>query len=111
MDMNLSKLQEKVNDTGVWCAAVHWVAKRHNLANSNSNQFMWYIRSSENHYKIQGDLFLFIGSIEIAAVKVTPGSGRLLAYISPEPHPDPGSRSLMPLICGSDFTKTSLTES
>ena len=38
MDMNLSKLQEKVKDTGVWCAAVHWVAKRHNLANSNSNQ-------------------------------------------------------------------------
>ena len=27
MDMNLSELQEMVKDRGVWCAAVHWVAK------------------------------------------------------------------------------------
>ena len=27
MDMNLSKLQEIVEDTGTWCAAVHEVAK------------------------------------------------------------------------------------
>ena len=65
-----------------------------------------------NSYKIQGDLFLLIGNqFEIAAVKVTAGRGRLLTYISPEPHPDPGSRSLMLLICGSDFMNTSLTES
>jgi len=28
MDMNLSKLWEKVEDRGVWCAAGHGVAKR-----------------------------------------------------------------------------------
>ena len=27
MDMNLSKLQEIVEDRGAWCAAVHRVAK------------------------------------------------------------------------------------
>ena len=27
MDMNLSKLQETVEDRGAWCAAVHGVAK------------------------------------------------------------------------------------
>ena len=27
MDMNLSNLGEMVKDRGVWCAAVHWVAK------------------------------------------------------------------------------------
>ena len=27
MDMNLSKLQEVVEDRGAWCAAVHGVAK------------------------------------------------------------------------------------
>ena len=27
MDMNLSKLREIVKDRGVWCAAVHGVAK------------------------------------------------------------------------------------
>ena len=33
MDMNLSKLQETVEDRETWCDAVHWVAKvRHNLA-------------------------------------------------------------------------------
>ena len=28
-DMNLSKLQEIVEDRGVWCAAVHGVTKNH----------------------------------------------------------------------------------
>ena len=34
MDMPLGKLREIVEDRGVWCAAVHGVAKRvmHNLA-------------------------------------------------------------------------------
>ena len=34
MDVDLSKLWERVEDRGVWCAAVHGVAKRvmHNLA-------------------------------------------------------------------------------
>ena len=27
MDMNLSKLQETVEDRGAWCATVHWVSK------------------------------------------------------------------------------------
>ena len=27
LDMNLSKLREKVEDRGAWCAAVHGVAK------------------------------------------------------------------------------------
>ena len=27
LDMSLSKLQEIVKDSEVWCAAVHWVAK------------------------------------------------------------------------------------
>ena len=35
VDMSLSKLREMVKDRGVWRAAVHWAAKRHNLANSN----------------------------------------------------------------------------
>ena len=29
MDMNLSKLQEIVEDRGAWCAAVHGVTKTH----------------------------------------------------------------------------------
>ena len=32
MDMILSKLQEMVEDREAWCAAVHGVSKRHNLA-------------------------------------------------------------------------------
>ena len=32
MDMNLSKLQEVVKDREAWHAAVHGVAKRHDLA-------------------------------------------------------------------------------
>ena len=32
MDMNLSKLREVVKDREAWCAAVHGVTKRHNLA-------------------------------------------------------------------------------
>ena len=27
MDMNLSKLRERVKDRGAWCAAAHWVTK------------------------------------------------------------------------------------
>lgn len=65
---------------------------------------MWYIYSSENHYKIQGDLFLFIGNIDIAVVKVTPGPGRLLAYISPEPHPDPDAADLWLRIYSKNLT-------
>ena len=34
MDMNLSKLQETVENRGTWCATVHEVAKmRHGLVN------------------------------------------------------------------------------
>ena len=32
MDVNLSKLQERVKDRQAWCAAVHGGAERHNLA-------------------------------------------------------------------------------
>ena len=32
MDMNLSKLQEIAENRGAWCAAVHGVTNRHNLA-------------------------------------------------------------------------------
>ena len=32
MDLNLIKLQETAEDRGGWCAAVHEVTKRHNLA-------------------------------------------------------------------------------
>ena len=32
MDVNLSKVQETVEDRGAWCAAFHVVAVRNNLA-------------------------------------------------------------------------------
>ena len=32
VDMSLGKLQEMVKDRETWCAAVHGVAKRHDLA-------------------------------------------------------------------------------
>ena len=35
MDMNLSKLQEIVEDRGAWCAAVHRVSKAWQLNNHN----------------------------------------------------------------------------
>ena len=31
MDMNLSKLQEIVEDREAWCAAVHWTTKSQDL--------------------------------------------------------------------------------
>ena len=42
MDMGLSKLREIVKDRGVWCAAVHGIAKSHTRLsdqNNNSNLF------------------------------------------------------------------------
>jgi len=33
MDMNLSRLQEIVEDRGAWCATVHGVAKSHTRLN------------------------------------------------------------------------------
>ena len=39
MDMNLGKLQERVEDRGAWCAAVHGVAKiGHDLATEHEQQ-------------------------------------------------------------------------
>ena len=38
MDMNLSKLQLMVKDRGAWLAAVHGVAKRHDLATEQQQQ-------------------------------------------------------------------------
>ena len=40
VEMNLSKLQEIVKDRGVWCAAVHGVAKRwpEHLNNKNNKK-------------------------------------------------------------------------
>ena len=44
MDVDLSKLWEIVEDRGVWCAAVHGVAKRviHNLATEQQQQEFFY---------------------------------------------------------------------
>ena len=36
IDMNLSKFQEMVKDREVWCAAVHGVAKRHDLVTEHN---------------------------------------------------------------------------
>ena len=38
IDMNLSKFQEMVKDREVWCAAVHGVAKRHDLVTKPRQQ-------------------------------------------------------------------------
>ena len=38
IDMNLSKFQEMVKDREVWCAAVHGVAKRHDLVTKSRQQ-------------------------------------------------------------------------
>ena len=38
IDMNLSKFQEMVKDREVWCAAVHGVAKRHDLVNEQKQK-------------------------------------------------------------------------
>ena len=38
MDMSFSKLREMVKDREVWCAAVHGVAKRHDLVTKSRQQ-------------------------------------------------------------------------
>ena len=38
MDMHLSKLQEMVKDREAWQAAVHGIAKRHDLATQEQQQ-------------------------------------------------------------------------
>ena len=37
MDMSLSKLREIVKDRGVWCAAVHGIAKSHTRLSDEHN--------------------------------------------------------------------------
>ena len=45
MDMSLSKLGEMVKDRGVWCAAIHGVAKSHpRLSDRNSNSNLFQLR-------------------------------------------------------------------
>ena len=43
MHMNLSKVQETVEDRGAWCAAFHVVAVRNNLATEQQQQYLIYI--------------------------------------------------------------------
>ena len=45
IDMNLSKLQERVNDRGAWCAAVHGVTKSQTRQSNWNETFSKYVRS------------------------------------------------------------------
>ena len=52
MDLNLSKLREIVEDRGAWCATVHRVTKRHNLATEQQTglQLMVIVSTSQHHF-------------------------------------------------------------
>ena len=57
IDMNLSKLQERVNDRGAWCAALHGVTKSQTqLSNCTTTKkpiitgnWLWFAQNSSLH--------------------------------------------------------------
>ena len=68
VDLNLSKLQEIVEDRGAWRAAVHGVTNRHNLATQqekvmapHSSPLAWRIPRMEEPGRLQSMGLLRVG--------------------------------------------------
>ena len=58
MDMNLSKLREVVKDREAWCAAVHGVTKRHNLATEEQQTISDIALLKLSRYRFAHDIHL-----------------------------------------------------
>ena len=86
MHLSLSKLWEMVRDRGAWCAVLHGITVRHDLATEKQHNMLIYSKARKNKIKVfistgfhpqRLQLYMnlpFLETLQIAKVPWLPGS-------------------------------------